>query len=60
MKRLLFAVFAVLLFTTNPWAQTAVQPEGSLVRVRSRTNRHHAHAHQRHQARHHSHRRHSA
>ena len=60
MKRMIFAAFAVLLFTATTWAQTPVRPEARLVRVSRRSTRHRAHAHRRHEVHHHSHRRHSA
>ncbi len=60
MKRLILAVFAILLFTATPWAQTQVPGSAALTRVDRRTTKHRAHAHRHRTSRHHSRRRHSA
>ena len=59
MKRLILAVFAILMFATTPWAQTAAPQSPTFARVDSRATKHRAHAHHRRTSRHRSHRRHS-
>ncbi len=60
MKRLILAVFAVLLFAPTPWAQTTATKSPGLTRIHSRATKHRAHAHRRRTSHHRSRRRHSA
>jgi hypothetical protein len=60
MKRLILAVFAILLFTTTPWAQTPAPRPATLTRVGWHTSKHRAHAHRHRTMRHRTRQRHSA
>jgi hypothetical protein len=59
MKRLLLSVFAILLFTITPWAQTPARTGAEVIRVDNHGTKRRAHAHRRRTSRHRSRRHHS-